>query len=379
MLDKPTTLSTPLSPNTEGLSLFVDNYDSLYSVTQIPTTSAIPSSKFHGFVNKRYLIQKFCTKDNTWSTIYDSYRYNHDIVIWPICVVFQLLSLQDYMNYKSGIVESGSKVSLYFNLSVLVLIVIDNDIVQDIFELNKMIKKYLSRSTTTTTDIDILAISNIDDKCHLICRDETHNEIHYLTHNPCTKEFVSLFKQSSNSTICNHNLISNSNGTSLYHFEWNNSTFSSSIYQRKTNTWTSRSMIQTNGCHDAQMDSDFIWIKGDHFFAFKQHSICVLNLQSKTIKNIRYLENDDITPLGKYKAILQSETDEEIELKISGFTRQIIKSSDRYPPQYLIQLMMHYYSNEKIYLFRVYTSGNPCILWILNVDEILTYPMNTMS
>ena len=76
---------------------------------------------------------------------------------------------------------------------------------------------------------------------------------------------------------------------------------------------------------------------------------------------------------GKYKAILESETDDKIRIKINGYTRRIIKSSDRairYPPQYLIELMMSYYSYEKIYLFKVYASCNPCILWILNVDEI---------
>ena len=368
MLTKPTTLSTPLLNDTDRLSLFVNNCETLYSVSQIPIS--IHPQKFYGFVNKRYLIQRFCKNDNTWLTIYDSYQCNRDVVIWPICVVFRLLSLQSALIVKSAIVQSPFKVSLYFNLSsVLVLIVINDDTVQEVFELNKSINKDLS------AQIDILAITDIDDKCHIICRDEIQNCLIYLTHNPDTKELIVLFRQTANYSMydANHNLTSNRHGN-LYHFQCTKSVFSSSMYQRHSNQWSNRNMIQINDINNIEMDTDFIWIKGDHFLIFKKDSICVLHLKSKSIINTLYLSNyTNMAPSGKYKAILESETDDKIRIKINGYTRRIIKASDRdirYPPQYLIELMMSYYSYEKIYLFKVYASCNPCILWILNVDEI---------
>ena len=148
----------------------------------------------------------------------------------------------------------------------------------------------------------------------------------------------------------------------------------------KRGDWLSFANIQSKYC--LHFDC-CVLVKGNYGVIFRSDCIYIIDYK----KGILLTQIEEISLLceansiGQYFAILQADSEKESELKIGGFVRQIIQSSSsfiRYPPQYLIQLIEVFYSNEKIYLLRQSSGEYPYIhesngdynYWVLNVDDI---------
>ena len=369
--------------------------------TNVPTIITLMDAMDHNdgcYVDSKNITQK------SQSKVIDIFNYKQCQLVLPLLFSTIRLCHTEFSMYNKNhtscittLVQDANRDRLYFwnqfcNFCMFFYIDIENQTVTDVEELTPIFTRFLGKESKITerTDIHFLAMEPNATECNILLEYKTR--IYHVSHSLDSNQFkLNHVFSELNSMNVEYTLISSP--AALFKCETilcgncssdDKQTHCMKLTRYQGKQWVSFLNVESKFC--LHFDC-CIFVKGGYIIIFRTECIYIVDCKTGILlSQISLLNSFKINCIGQYFAILQSESEQESDIKIGGFVREITKSSKflPYPPQYLLQLILIYYNNEKIHLLRkhdgyildqnkddyIFESNGNYYCWILNVDDI---------